>query len=302
MKEATEVQKNAAAIILKKYEEVSITKILVYGSSLCFLAGLFVRGYKEINKYLKKRALYNEFLEKVFKENESKTAAEVLLIFQYKIKLDKEFFSAFLSPLDDNQKQFLKTAIKDLPRFNVKEGEIENMLLQAFEKLETDDCKLYSIEISAKQIFLQSDAQALSHTRYKSVYGVYKKVFSSNESEGGQRFNNGRALSTIAFLSFSCKMLEDPELLNIDLEAMSIDDLKTAATKDVITEQRDVQVTDATKINKSLDIYKSILNASYKRLINDLINKKEALESEAANTGLTDVSTQQQTENLQVAS
>ena len=50
-----------------------------------------------------------------------------------------------------------------------------------------------------------------------------------------------------------------------------------------------------------LDICKIILNASHPRLINALIKKKEALESEAANTDLTDTSAQPQTENLQIA-
>ena len=47
MNEATEVKKSATAIILKKYEEVSITKILGYGSLFFLLAGLFVHGYQE---------------------------------------------------------------------------------------------------------------------------------------------------------------------------------------------------------------------------------------------------------------
>ena len=71
--------------------------------------------------------------------------------------------------------------------------------------------------------------QALPHPGYKSVYAVYKEIFSSNENGDGQAFDNGRALSAIAFLSFSCKILEDPKLLDIDLEAISINDLQTMA-------------------------------------------------------------------------
>ena len=41
------MKKSATAIILKKYEEVSITKILGYGSLFFLLAGLFVHGYQE---------------------------------------------------------------------------------------------------------------------------------------------------------------------------------------------------------------------------------------------------------------
>ena len=71
MNEATEVKKSATAIILKKYEEVSITKILGYGSLFFLLAGLFVHGYQETNKYLKKRALCKEFLESNLNESGS---------------------------------------------------------------------------------------------------------------------------------------------------------------------------------------------------------------------------------------
>ena len=50
MNEATEVKKSATAIILKKYEEVSITKILGYGSLFFLLAVfLFTVTKKQIN-------------------------------------------------------------------------------------------------------------------------------------------------------------------------------------------------------------------------------------------------------------